>query len=61
MQRFALLGAGFIGSVHTANLAANPDVEFTYVYDVDQTRAMALAEAHGAQPAADLAQVSCVA
>src|SRR3954466_12434632 len=57
MQRFALIGAGFIGSVHAANLAANPDVEFTYVYDVDQTRAKALADAHGAQAAADLAQV----
>lgn len=57
MQRFALIGAGFIGSVHAANLAANPDVDFALVYDVDQTRAKALADAHGAQPAADLAQV----
>jgi myo-inositol 2-dehydrogenase / D-chiro-inositol 1-dehydrogenase len=57
MQRFALLGAGFIGSVHAANLAANPDVDFALVYDVDHDRARALADVHGAQPATDLAQV----
>ena len=56
VQRFALLGAGFIGSVHAANLAANPDVDFALVYDVDQGRAKALADAHGARPAADLAE-----
>ena len=39
MQRFALIGAGFIGSVHAANLAANPDVDFVFVYDVDTSRA----------------------
>lgn len=33
MQRFALVGAGFIGSVHAGNLAANPDVDFVSVYD----------------------------
>ena len=57
MQRFALLGAGFIGSVHAANLAANPDVDFALVYDVDPSRAKTLAAANGAQPASDLAQV----
>jgi myo-inositol 2-dehydrogenase/D-chiro-inositol 1-dehydrogenase len=56
MQRFALLGAGFIGSVHAANLAANPAVDFALVYDVDQERAKALADAYGAQVAVDLAQ-----
>ena len=39
MQRFALLGAGFIGSVHAANLAAHPGVDFALVYDVDHDRA----------------------
>jgi len=56
VQRFALLGAGFIGSVHAASLAANPDVDFALVYDVDQGRAKALADAHGTRPAADLAE-----
>ncbi len=54
MQRFALIGAGFIGSVHAANLAADPGVEFTLVYDVDATRADALAGKHGARAATNL-------
>ena len=57
MQRFALLGAGFIGSVHAANLAAHPDVDFRLVFDVDQDRAKTLAVKHGARAAADLAEV----
>ena len=28
MQRFALIGAGFIGSVHAQSLAAHPAVDF---------------------------------
>lgn len=48
MQRFALIGAGFIGTVHAANLAAHPDVDFRFVYDVDTSRAEALARSHGA-------------
>lgn len=46
-QRFALIGAGFIGAVHAENLAANPTVEFVGVHDVDTTRARALAERTG--------------
>lgn len=48
MQRFALLGAGFIGSVHAGNLAANPCVDFVKVYDVASDRAAAIAKQHGA-------------
>ena len=57
MQRFALIGAGFIGSVHAANLAANPAVDFAFVYDVDTARADLLASKHGARVATDIAQV----
>lgn len=57
MQRFALLGAGFIGSVHAANLAAHPGVDFRLVYDVDQARAQTLAAGHGARAATGLAEV----
>lgn len=46
-QRFALIGAGFIGTVHARNLAANPAVEFIGVHDVDSARAAALADLHG--------------
>jgi myo-inositol 2-dehydrogenase / D-chiro-inositol 1-dehydrogenase len=49
MYRFALLGAGFIGAVHAANLAAHPDIDFALVYDVDRQRACAVADRHGAR------------
>ena len=49
MQRFALVGAGFIGTEHARNLAAHPDVDLAVVYDVDITRAGALAARHGAR------------
>jgi len=47
MYRFALLGAGFIGSVHAASLADHPRVDFAVVYDIDSLRAKRLAAAHG--------------
>ena len=53
-HRFALVGAGFIGSVHAANLADHPNVDFALVYDIDPARAERLARQHGAQPAEDL-------
>lgn len=54
MQRFALIGAGFIGSVHAQSLAAHPGVDFRYVYDLDPARAAQAAAAHGARPARSL-------
>ena len=51
MQRFALLGAGFIGSVHAGNLAAHPNVEFASVFDVSAERAAAIAAKYGARAA----------
>jgi myo-inositol 2-dehydrogenase/D-chiro-inositol 1-dehydrogenase len=51
MHRFALLGAGFIGSVHAANLANHPRVDFTLVYDIDSVRAERLAAQHDAEAA----------
>jgi len=47
MYRFALLGAGFIGSVHAASLADHPRIDFAVVYDIDSLRAKRLAAAHG--------------
>jgi len=46
-QRFALIGAGFIGTVHAENLAADPHVAFVGIHDVDIVRATALAERFG--------------
>ena len=54
MIRFALLGAGFIGSAHARNLAAHPGVDFRVVYDVDPARASTVAERHGAGATGDL-------
>lgn len=51
MHRFALVGAGFIGGVHAQNLAAHPGVDFAVVYDVNETRADAVADQHGAHNA----------
>ncbi|MFV0460107.1 MAG: Gfo/Idh/MocA family oxidoreductase [Actinomycetales bacterium] len=49
MQRFALLGAGFIGSVHAANLATHPKVEFASVFDFSSERAEEIAARYGAR------------
>ncbi|MCA4134351.1 Gfo/Idh/MocA family oxidoreductase [Arthrobacter sp. M4] len=57
MPRFALIGAGFIGSVHAANLAAHPGIDFQLVYDVDHSRAQVLAAGHGARPTSNLEEV----
>ncbi|UKY36105.1 Gfo/Idh/MocA family oxidoreductase [Pantoea dispersa] len=50
-QRFALIGCGFIGQVHAANLARHPGVELALVCDIDNARAAALAEQFGARAA----------
>jgi myo-inositol 2-dehydrogenase / D-chiro-inositol 1-dehydrogenase len=57
MPRFALLGAGFIGGVHAANLAAHPGVDFALVYDIDATRAEQIAAQFGARPTQRLDEV----
>lgn len=57
MVRVALLGAGFIGSVHAASVAANPRATLTHVFDVEVTRAEELADRYGAQACGELASV----
>ncbi|MED5596542.1 inositol 2-dehydrogenase [Janthinobacterium sp. P210006] len=51
MIEVALFGAGRIGKIHAANLAAQPDVQFKYVVDVNQEAAAALAGLHGGSSA----------
>ncbi len=36
MKRFALIGAGLIGSVHARNLAAHPGVSFDLIADAEK-------------------------
>lgn len=57
MINFALLGAGFIGSVHANNLALHPAAKFTYVYDIDTQKATRIAEQYGATAAASAGQI----
>jgi myo-inositol 2-dehydrogenase / D-chiro-inositol 1-dehydrogenase len=47
MIRMALVGAGFIGSVHAANLASHPGVDLIGIHDVDDSRALELASRTG--------------
>ena len=52
MIRFALLGAGRIGSMHARNIAACPDARLVCVYDPVANAARAVAVRHGASAAA---------
>ena len=51
MLTFAQFGAGRIGTIHAANLGANPATSLRYVVDVNRAAAAALAAKHGAQVA----------
>lgn len=57
MTTFALFGAGFIGTVHGANIAAHPRARLGYVYDTDRAAAEQLASRCGAQPASSPEQI----
>src|SRR5438067_658632 len=56
MIRFCLVGAGFIGPLHAANVAARPDAELTWVVDLDAAAGKALADKHVARMTAHLAE-----
>jgi myo-inositol 2-dehydrogenase/D-chiro-inositol 1-dehydrogenase len=47
----ALFGAGRIGAVHAANIAASARARLLTVYDVNNTAASQIAARHGARPA----------
>jgi myo-inositol 2-dehydrogenase / D-chiro-inositol 1-dehydrogenase len=49
--RFALFGAGFIGTAHGNNIASNPRAKLEYVYDVNTAAATELAARLGAKVA----------
>ncbi|WP_077403012.1 inositol 2-dehydrogenase [Janthinobacterium sp. LM6] len=51
MIEVALFGAGRIGKIHAANLAAQSGIQFKYVVDVNQEAAAALAGLHGGSSA----------
>jgi myo-inositol 2-dehydrogenase/D-chiro-inositol 1-dehydrogenase len=51
-MRFGVIGAGRIGKIHAANVAARPGCKVAYVADVDRAAAQALATSTGAAVAA---------
>ena len=50
-----LVGAGFIGPVHAANVAAHPAARLAWVIDLNPAAAKALADKHGARAGSNLA------
>ena len=54
MINVALLGAGRIGAMHAANVAARPDAQLVRVYDPAASAAAAVAARHGAAVAPDV-------
>ena len=55
--RIGLLGAGRIGQVHAISIAANPNVELTYVADVFVDGAKKITDKFGGKAVADPAEV----
>ena len=51
MMKFALFGAGLIGSVHANNIAAHPRATLQYVYDINTEAAQQVASRLGAHVA----------
>ncbi|TME58114.1 MAG: oxidoreductase, partial [Chloroflexi bacterium] len=51
MTKFALFGAGLIGSVHANNIAAHPRATLQYVYDINTEAAQQVASRLGAHVA----------
>jgi myo-inositol 2-dehydrogenase/D-chiro-inositol 1-dehydrogenase len=49
MHRVLLIGAGRIGRIHAANVAANPALELAYVVDQSEEVAASVARAYGAR------------
>ena len=54
MLNFCLVGGGFIGPLHAANIAAHPAARLAWIVDLDVTIATALAAKHGARATANL-------
>jgi myo-inositol 2-dehydrogenase / D-chiro-inositol 1-dehydrogenase len=50
-MRFGIIGAGRIGKIHAANIAAHKDCELRFIADAGRAAAEALAEATGAKVA----------
>ena len=54
MIDFCLVGGGFIGPLHAANIARHPNARLRWIVDVNTAAAEALAGKFGGQPTANL-------
>lgn len=57
MHRIGLIGLGKIGTVHARNIAENPNLSLTAVFDPVESRQKAFAEQYGAKAPATLADL----
>jgi myo-inositol 2-dehydrogenase / D-chiro-inositol 1-dehydrogenase len=57
MLKVAVIGTGFIGSVHAKNVALHPDAELVAVSDANLEFANKVAAATGAKAVADIAEI----
>lgn len=56
MTRVAIIGAGFLGSIHAASAQELPGVDVRWIVDTDTERARAIAEPLGARHTSDSAE-----
>ncbi|MCB9357355.1 MAG: Gfo/Idh/MocA family oxidoreductase [Calditrichaeota bacterium] len=56
-MRIGVVGAGYLGTIHSRLLSQNKDVEWTYVFDMDGEKAQSVAEQFGGLAARSLDQV----
>lgn len=57
MVKFALFGAGLIGSIHASNITTHPRATLRYVYDVNRTASEQAASRFGTQVASSVEEV----
>jgi myo-inositol 2-dehydrogenase / D-chiro-inositol 1-dehydrogenase len=57
MRTIAVVGTGFIGSVHARNAARHPAARLVAVYDANIESAKRIAAETGSQPVADVAEI----
>jgi myo-inositol 2-dehydrogenase/D-chiro-inositol 1-dehydrogenase len=57
MLRVGLIGTGFIGSVHAANIARHPKTELVAIHDIDLNRAAFVAGKTGASVAESVGEI----
>jgi hypothetical protein len=57
MLNVALIGTGFIGSVHAANVERHPEINLAAIHDVELSRASQIVAQTGAEVAQDVEEI----